>query len=502
MTPTIDSVPTSAVAARVRPRFGRRILALAVGGGLVTRWALGGPLGLGFFVLVAALVAAFALAGGQESLQQARAARAWVIAALFFAAMVVLRDSPELTRLNVLAVVGLLGLAARDAVAAPQRTRLLEFPLSAMEAARGSLWGTATMAHEVLAQGLEVKQRAPGSTASVVRGLALASPVVLVLTALLSSGDEHFHDAVAGITGSVPALVLSATDWVFCTLAAAALVSGLLTYALRRRPVETPTAERPARRQVGATEGLIVLGSVVLVFAAFLGVQAAWLFAQDPSTPGTGLTYATWARKGFGELTVVALITWWLVELSRTRVEASGSADVGLRSAGSLVLAQALVLLVSAHERLALYDQVYGYTVTRVFAHAGIAFLGLGLLARLVTLWVARTSSAQWVVASALGVLAALNLMNPDAFVVRANLARPSNVVELDWWYLARLSADAAPALELVSSLGGHGQKEAMAYYTCRMARSQTARLAGFNFARSALGPLSPRECDDDEQWH
>jgi hypothetical protein len=498
MTPTVDTVPLPAVAARARLRFGTRILPLAVGVGVATRWALGGPLGLGFLVAVLSLVAAFALAGGRESVQQARAARSWVLAALFFAAMVVLRDSPELTAFNVVAVIGLLALAARDAVAAPERTRLLDFPLATLEAARGSLTGTAEAAHEAFAQALELKGRAPGSTASVVRGLALASPVVLVLTALLSSGDDHFHDALQGITGSVPDLVLSAADWAFWSFATASVAAGSLAYALRRRPLERAASQAPVtRRTVGATEGLIVLGSVVLVFAAFLGVQAAWLFAQDPSARGTGLTYATWARKGFGELTVVALITWWLVELSRKRVTATGGADLALRGAGTLVLSQALVLLVSAHQRLALYDEVYGFTVTRIFAHAGIAFLGLGLLTRLATLWVAKGSSAQWVVASALGVLAALNLLNPDAFVVHANLARSSAVVETDWWYLSQLSADAAPALAGLPA--SHSSDAALAHFACRMSAQQVHSLGGFNVARAALGHEPATDCGDED---
>ncbi len=498
MTPTIDTVPLAAVAARPRLRFGRRILPLAAGLGLVTRWAFAGALGLGFFVAVLALVAAFALAGGVESVQRARAARSWVVAALFFAAMVALRDSPELTAFNVLAVVGLLGLAARDAVAAPERTRLLDFPRSTLEAARGSLSSTLEVGREAVAQALELKERAPGSTASVLRGLALACPVVLVLTALLASGDDHFHDALSGVTGTVPDLVLLATDWACWSLVSGALAGGSLTWALRRRPLDRADHAMPmARRTVGATEGLIVLGSVVLVFAAFLAVQAAWLFSQDPSARGTGLTYATWARKGFGELTVVALLTWWLVELTRKHVTATGGADLALRSASSAVLAQALVLLVSAHQRLALYDQVYGFSVTRIFAHAGLAFLGLGLVTRLATLWVAKGSSAQWVVASALGVLAALNLLDPDAFVVRANLARTSATVQTDWWYLSQLSADAAPALAAVARDGSNDA--ALAHFACRMSAQQVTSLSGFNFSRAALGHERVGDCGDED---
>jgi hypothetical protein len=48
---------------------------------------------------------------------------------------------------------------------------------------------------------------------------------------------------------------------------------------------------------------------------------------------------------------------------------------------------------------------------------------------------------------SGFAVLALLNFVNPDALVVRANVARAEAGMELDAGYLASLSADAVPSL-------------------------------------------------------
>jgi Domain of unknown function (DUF4173) len=486
--PAIDSaseVP-AATTVRLRMRYGARVLGLALVMGVLSRWALGGAMGLGFFVWVTALVCAFALAGGREALQQARASRTWAIAAIFFAGWVVVRDSSELTFFNVVTALGLLALAARDTVNAPKRTRLFDFPGGVRQATVGSVLALGSLRGELLHQAQRVRAGAPGSTAAVVRGLLLAAPVLCVLTALLMSGDSRFGQLLQGLTASLPQAALTGADWGFSSSMAATGVAGFLAYALRRRVVETEAQPGAPMRRVGAIEGLVVLGSVVLLFGAFLGMQAAWLFLQDPSARGTGLTYAAWARGGFAELSVVAVITWGLVELGQRRVDAQGRADLAVRAASSMVLVQAVVLLISAHQRLALYDEVYGFTVTRIFAHAGITFLGLGLVVRLVTLWVARASTANLVVASALGVLAGLNALNPDAFVVKANVARPQDgTVAVDYLYLSRLSADAAPLLAELSN----ATKAPLFRYGCQFKRSWFS-VAGFNLARSRARAL------------
>ena len=62
----------------------------------------------------------------------------------------------------------------------------------------------------------------------------------------------------------------------------------------------------------------------------------------------------------------------------------------------------------------------------------------------------ARFLASVGAMASAFAVLVALNVSNPDALVVRVNLARAESGAELDVPYLASLSADAAPALTSV----------------------------------------------------
>lgn len=485
--PTLEAVSVTPVRSAERrlerPHGLGKVLALTLPAGVLCRWAFGEALGLGFAVWTLALVAGFAWAAGREGRQQARGAWSWAVAALFFASMVAVRDAPALTWLNVMATLGLIALAARDSVVPAERTRLLDFGRSTLEATAGTLRGVGLVSGEAMRGAVGLKQRAPGSLGAVLRGLLLALPVVVLFTALLMSGDALFSEALLSSTDSLPERVLQVTDWVFWSSLTGLATAGLWAYSLRRRPQPAAApAEVSSPWQLGSTEALVVLGSVVLLFATFLAVQTGWLFSQDPSARGTGLTYARYAREGFAELSIVGALTWWLVELSRWRVRAvTPGHDLAVRVVGSLVLSEALIILVSAHLRLALYEEVYGFTVARIFAHAGISFLGLCLLARLVTLWGAPRATASLVAASGLAVLSALNMLNPDATVVRANLLRPEGTVLTDWRYLARLSADAAPALAPLFEAGLSEDQQALAGWG---ASEEGASISSWNFGR------------------
>jgi hypothetical protein len=436
-----------------RPHALARAVLPAVGVGVLTRTLLGDGFGLGFPLWVGLLVGGFAFVGGREAVQRARGSRGWVLAALFFAAAVGLRESPSLVALNVLATTLLLLLAAHDALEPTPRTRLVDFFGSVGNAVFGSIDGGVLFTAEGRARATALKTQAPQSAGALGRGLLLAAPVVLVFGGLLASGDAHFSLALHGFTSDLPTSVGHALRFALWAVPATLVAGGLWTYALRRKTSATESATS-VLTQLGTTEGLTVLGSVALLFGAFLLVQARWLFSQDPSQPGTGLTYAHYARTGFFELSLVALLTWGLVETALRRVrQATTGSTTALRVLSAAVLGQAMVLLVSAHARLALYEDVYGFTLLRVYVHASIIFLGLSLLARLVTLFVAQQQTAGLVMLAAISVVAGLDVMNPEAVVVRANLGRSTEVMSVDWGYLASLSADAAPAI--VEALAG-----------------------------------------------
>jgi hypothetical protein len=102
----------------------------------------------------------------------------------------------------------------------------------------------------------------------------------------------------------------------------------------------------------------------------------------------------------------------------------------------------------SALARMRLYQAAYGHTTDRLFATVFMAWLVVVFAWFVMTVLRGRDPRfLVGVLASAWAFLAGLNVVNPDAFVARANIARAERGMELDVSHLSRLGADAAPAL-------------------------------------------------------
>ncbi|GAA2685029.1 MULTISPECIES: DUF4153 domain-containing protein [Actinosynnema] len=311
--------------------------------------------------------------------------------------------------------------------------------------ARGLLWASVAVpatAPTALSWGARgVSARATGGW---LRPVALTCAVLLVFLPLLVSADEAFADLVLG------AVLRSDTPiGVTAVLGAAAGAGVLAAHRLRAVPntFDAPLAPAPA---VARRDWALPVGALVALFAAFVAVQLRTLFGGDRHVQVTAdLTYADYARGGFGQLLVVTLLTLGVLgAVSRFAARATARDRLWLRALPGALCALTLVIVASAVHRMWLYQQAYGFTEQRVLALAAELWLGLVCLAvlaagvRLSAAWLPRA-----VVATAAGAVLALAVADPELLIAEANVARYEATGRIDRSYLATLSVDAAPAL-------------------------------------------------------
>ncbi len=279
------------------------------------------------------------------------------------------------------------------------------------------------------------------------RGALLALPVVVVFGLLLANADPVF----ATLRRSLEE-VLRRWDFLprltfFGVLFVASLGAGGL--ALRGSTASSPISPPPPCPCLGRTERLVVLGAVAGLFGVFLLLQLTYLFGNAPAVAGSGITFAEYARRGFNELTIVATLCALLL-MALDRHAQRGGREGAVRRVAWALVAETLLLLVSAFRRVWLYEDAYGFTTTRLYAQTYMIVMALVLL-RLA--WELRAvvdtrRLARW--AAALGVLAFVTLgyWNHEAWIVRTNVERGVRTGVMDATYLVRgLSLDAVPAL-------------------------------------------------------
>lgn len=289
-------------------------------------------------------------------------------------------------------------------------------------------------------------------TWAVLRGLLIAIPILIIFAALLSSADLVFAQRLDDFTRlfrleKLPEYIFRG---VYILIGAYVLVGIFLHAGQKSQDEKLIGTDKPLVPPfLGFTEAAVVLGAVVLLFATFVVIQFAYFFGGQTNIGIAGYTYSEYARRGFGELVAVAVITLLLFLLLSAVVKRKNNVQRWTFSGlGIAMVALVGVMLVSAFQRLLLYEAAYGFTRLRMYTHVFMIWLGI-LLAAVAALEVLRRERffAAGVLLASIGFAATLMLLNVDGTIIRQNVARSPEGKGLDVAYLASLSTDSVPAL-------------------------------------------------------
>lgn len=390
----------------------------------------------------------------------------WLIAALlFFSGMVAVRANGFLVALNLMASLTLLALMAL--YLARQNIHTLALIAHLVAPVQAALLALVRSVELLAGSGRSQSERLHGQgrrMAPVLRGLLLALPLLVIFGGLLMAADMVFADLVDRVLRLD--FLEHIDQWIargVMILVAGWLVAGGLAQLVWRNAEDKPHGRLAAQglalpRIIGPTESVVMINAVNLLFLFFVVIQLSYLFGGLRNITPEGFTYAEYARRGFGELLVVALgVLGLLVGLDALTRRETPRQQRFFNASSTLMVLLTLVMLVSAFKRLLLYEEVYGFTQMRIYPHVFMVWLGLLLLWFVATRWLRPNRFGVGVLVAALGFVATLNLLNPDAFIVRQNMARYQSGIlsntstrygeHIDVNYFAQLSEDAVPAL-------------------------------------------------------
>ena len=279
-----------------------------------------------------------------------------------------------------------------------------------------------------------------------VQGLAITLPVLVGFALLLAEADPVFaawREAVGDLVSRefAPRVVF------FVVLLV--IVLGAYGYASIDSGSSPAMGGKAPDRWLGSTERLMLLAGVAGLLWLFLAVQLGYLFGNLPMIPASGMTFAEYARRGFGELSIVASASALLIVVSERYGHGEGR-ERTLRLLSFAVIAAVMPLLGSAFRRVWLYEAAYGFTTARLYAQVYMGAVAAGLV--MLALEVAGTFDAGRVFRRAAGAATILFITliywNHEAWIANRNLDRFASTGQLDVTYLTRgLSVDAIPAI-------------------------------------------------------
>lgn len=284
------------------------------------------------------------------------------------------------------------------------------------------------------------------------RGVLIAIPILGFFASLLASADPIFAQ---GLDEFLKILAIeNLPEYLFrltYILIAAYLFTGIFTHAITnssdRKLVSDGKPWMPT--WLGITESAVVLGAIDLLFAIFVAIQVRYFFGGHTNISVDGYTYAEYARNGFGELVFVAFFSLLLLlSFSQITKRENKRHQFIFSGFSTFLVAMVVVILVSAFQRLLLYETAYGFTRLRIYTHIFMIWLGLLLLA--VILLEIRGRLRYFALAtliSFVGFTVSINLVNVDSSITKHNVSRAISGKELDTSYLLTLSNDAVPMM-------------------------------------------------------
>ena len=316
---------------------------------------------------------------------------------------------------------------------------------------------------------------------AVLRTAGIVSLLLLVFGSLFASADAAFASLAERYfvpeieVGLLPARFLLGA----AAIAAAGSLSLLPSIDVSASPWRLVRAGDRVR--LSPAEWISGLVAIDLLFGAFVAVQIRALFGgHDWVLETAGLAYAHYARQGFFQLVVVAVLTLGVIALAVRFARVDDAARRWMRLLLGTLCILTLVILASAWIRMNLYQEAYGFTRLRILVDLTILWLAAVFLAVIV-------AGARWkaaglpraVVALAAVALVGLNAYDPDARIASLNIARYERTGKLDLHYLEGLSLDAVPALDALAD-----EPRRCAFASMRDRLEHDPSLWSFNVAR------------------
>ncbi len=277
---------------------------------------------------------------------------------------------------------------------------------------------------------------------NIILGFIITTPIFLVFFVLFLSADEAFAKIIENLNISFNFNQIIIMIIVF--IVSLYIFVGLLFN--KANPIINN--QGPRLKGINATIGIMILTSINILFITFIIVQLFYLFGDHNKVTQLGLTYSEYAKKGFWELQAISILSLFLLYglkyLFNLKEHLSKYIFMFLIN---IYIINVLIILFSAHTRMSLYVEGYGYTHLRLYTHIFMLFeAGIFLYLFVDTLFNKKLMPYFVTFMYFYGtiIFSILNFIRPDAYIATYNINRYKfSDKSIDIKYILTLSNEA-----------------------------------------------------------
>lgn len=278
---------------------------------------------------------------------------------------------------------------------------------------------------------------------SVLLGLAIALPLLIILVPLLMNADAAFE----GFVDMLPSFSLGEFIVTILFGAGLAIFFYTRTVALKHADAE-PTAVKIPKGLSSLTVNTVLV-SVCVVYVAYLASQLAYFSGGFSGILPEEYTLAQYARRGFFEMAWLCALNLCIIVGALWVCVKKDPAPLSTRILCLFIGIVTLFLVATASAKMVLYIDSYGLTRLRVLTQVIMIFLGIVTLLVCLWLFIRKLPYMKAVILAAMLIGAAVSWMDVDTLVAGYNTdAYLSGKMEkVDVAYLGRLGDGAVPYL-------------------------------------------------------
>lgn len=289
------------------------------------------------------------------------------------------------------------------------------------------------------------KNDSKSKTASnILIGIVCAIPAVLIVVPILSNADFAFGSLVSRIFDDYFTLIQKIILGLGISVVAISLTFSFKyddkAYSYRELSVKV--------NNTTASAFLCVLSSVYLIY---LFSQLAYFFSAFSSIlpKDYKFTYAEYARRGFFELCIIAVINliviYAIILLSEKN---NGKLAISAKIPSIFIILFTFIIIATAFSKMIMYINAYGCTVLRIGTSAFMAWIAILFVCILIRIFSMRFDFLKTGLVFALIITAVLGLGNINAFIADYNYnAYIDGKIKMDVKYMADIGDEGIPYL-------------------------------------------------------
>lgn len=203
-------------------------------------------------------------------------------------------------------------------------------------------------------------------------GLALSIPLTIVVVLLLASSDEAFGKVIKGVLEWLPEFSFNLIWELMFAVPIAMYLFGAMFSMRNPAPVNREGA--PDYRFLPSVIAYFTVSPICVFYLIYVIVQVASI----ADTFGKNISYADFARQGFFELCVIALINLGVIAVMQTfcKRDENDVKPIVLRVYSVMISALTLLIIATALIKMFMYIGQYGMTMLRVYTSWFMILLG------------------------------------------------------------------------------------------------------------------------------